>query len=43
MAWTKPDRGIRCPKCGAKLAEELSGRLVVTCRRCKAKVEIVLN
>lgn len=34
--------GVRCPnpKCRKKLAEELSGTLVMTCRYCNQRVTI---
>lgn len=36
----KRDAGVRCPNCGAKLAERLDGTIVVTCRRCRDPVTI---
>lgn len=35
--------GVFCPNCGKKVGEELDGRLVVTCRGCKRRVEIVIH
>lgn len=31
---------VRCPHCGKKLAEGLTGKLVVTCPRCKRLLEL---
>ena len=38
-----PTDGVRCqnPKCRAKLAESLDGRLVVVCRKCGQRNVIV--
>lgn len=37
------DGGVRCqnPKCRAKLAEALDGRLVVVCRKCGLKQTLI--
>lgn len=37
------DDGIRCPnrKCRKKLAEELEGKLTITCRHCGHRVIII--
>jgi len=43
MATAATAQGVRCPRCGAKVAEDLDGRLVLTCRKCKKRVEIVLR
>lgn len=38
-----PTTGVRCPSCGAKIAEELAGKLVVTCRHCKKRVTLIVH
>ncbi len=44
LAPTEPKRidGVRCPnpKCRKKLAEDLTGTLVMTCRHCNQRVTI---
>lgn len=44
LAPTEPKRtdGVRCPnpKCRKKLAEDLTGTLVMTCRYCNQRVTI---
>lgn len=40
---TTPTTGVRCPSCGHKIAEELAGRLIVTCRHCRRTVTLIVS
>ena len=42
-ATATPAAGVRCPSCGKRILEELAGRAVVRCPRCKKTVELIVR